>query len=213
MDKLFVIKYMRLFCYFLAIITIILICCDNESTEQESMHTDYAHLITKENRFLEAAYQNTLEPIISLKSTDPKVYWFIVSWLNTQYRTPNWKNYNSTDWKVRTKLRGIDCSGFARVMQQEVFDQKIKGGSQGILNTYCKPENVDNLEMGDLVFFKAPNSRRKRIVHVGVYIKDGYFVHATSKKSAARGLGLNISSLQEKRWKKTLVTGGSIRQK
>ncbi|HEX7831980.1 MAG TPA: NlpC/P60 family protein, partial [Thermoanaerobaculia bacterium] len=42
------------------------------------------------------------------------------------------------------------------------------------------PVSKDNLRPGDLVFFK--NTYRRGISHVGLYIGDGLFVHAASRK-------------------------------
>ncbi len=204
---------MKLITGFLIFTSLILSSCVDQTSQKEILNDDYQELITKENLELERTNEDMLQPILSLKSSDPKIYWFIVSWLNTNYRTPNWNNYNSTDWKKQTKERGIDCSGFARVMQQEVFRKKIRGGSQGILNTYCKRRDADELKMGDLVFFRAPKSRNDNIVHVGVYLKDRYFVHATSAKSAASGMGLMINSLDEKNWSEDFVVGGEVMNK
>ena len=64
--------------------------------------------------------------------------------------------------------------------------------------------------MGDLVFFRAPGSGTDRIVHVGVYLKDDYFVHATSTNSAAEGLGLKVDSLGDDRWGGNLVAVGRV---
>jgi len=43
-----------------------------------------------------------------------------------------------------------------------------------------KPVKRSELRPGDLVFFKTTS--RERITHVGVYIGDGKFVHASSAK-------------------------------
>ena len=169
------------------------------------------NFMSEDSLVMEKVYSEMLKPIASLKSTDPKIYWFIVSWLNTKYKTPNWDNYDSADWRMNTKKRGIDCSGFSRVMEDQVFGKKIYGGSQGILDKYCTPVDKASLTMGDLVFFRAPYSETDKIVHVGVYLMDDLFVHATSEKSAAKGKGLNINSLNEENWAKELVTGGKIK--
>ena len=168
-------------------------------------------IIPTEYLSLESTYKEMLQPIVELKSSHPKTYWFIVSWLGTNYRTPNWDGYRSNDWKERTKRKGIDCSGFARVMQDKIFNKRIRGGSQGILNRYCIPVSAKELAMGDLVFFRAPRAKGNKIVHVGVYLMENYFVHATSAKSANKGLGLNINSLNEKMWSEDFVTGGKIK--
>lgn len=182
-----------------------------KNTTKENIDTAENYSITKELLDLEKKYAVLLSPISTLKTTQPKTYWFIVSWLGTNYNTPKWKGYNTEGWKKMTKERGIDCSGFARVMQDEIFNKKIKGGSQGIFNRNCIPSEKDNLVLGDLVFFHAPGAKNHRIVHVGVYLIDGYFVHATSTKSASMGLGLNINSLQEKRWKDDFVMGCKVK--
>ena len=166
--------------------------------------------ISKELLALEAHFQHILDPVQNLKTSDSEVYWFMVSWMGTNYGTPNWEGYDKEGWKNRTKKKGIDCSGFARVMLDELFHKKVRGGSQGILNTYCKRIDSDDLEMGDLVFFRAPYAKNDRIVHVGVYLKNDWFVHATSKKSASDGLGLNINNLEESNWSKEFVTGGRV---
>lgn len=38
-----------------------------------------------------------------------------------------------------------------------------------------------DLQYGDLIFFGSPNKRSKRINHVGMYLGDGWFAHASSK--------------------------------
>jgi len=39
-----------------------------------------------------------------------------------------------------------------------------------------------NLHYGDLIFFGSTNKRSKRINHVGMYLGDGWFAHASSKQ-------------------------------
>jgi hypothetical protein len=39
-----------------------------------------------------------------------------------------------------------------------------------------------NLEYGDLIFFGSTNKRSRRINHVGIYLGDGWFAHASSKE-------------------------------
>ncbi len=39
-----------------------------------------------------------------------------------------------------------------------------------------------NLHYGDLIFFGSTNKRSKRINHVGIYLGDGWFAHASSKE-------------------------------
>lgn len=80
---------------------------------------------------------------------------------------------------------GFDCSGFV----QYVF--KAHGIS---LNRTCETQykhgkyvSKSNLKPGDLVFFQ--NTYKAGISHVGIYIGDGKFIHASSSK------GVTISNL------------------
>ncbi len=44
-----------------------------------------------------------------------------------------------------------------------------------------KKVKFKNLHYGDLIFFGSPNRRSKYINHVGIYLGDGCFAHASSK--------------------------------
>jgi len=160
---------------------------------------------------MEQTYSPMLAPIASLKTSDPKTYWFIVSWLNTAYKTPNWDGYeNYETWRAERLKAGIDCSGFSRVMADRVFDKKIVGSSRGIYASQVEKIDRNQLLKGDLVFFTFPGSEDRKIVHVGVYVMDDLFVHATSTRSASLGRGLAINSLNEERWMGTYVGAGRI---
>jgi hypothetical protein len=188
---------------------------ENESKETiEIEDTDEDDLDVDESQDLldlESEYSDMLSQISSLKTSEPKTYWFIVSWLKTAYKTPDWTGYYSEEWKKSAKQNGIDCSGFSRVMLNQIFDKEVAGGSQRLLDHYCNRVEKVSLSMGDLVFFRAPYATTDKIVHVGVYLQDNYFVHATSTKSAAEGLGLSVNSLEEENWAKEFVTGGKLK--
>ncbi len=162
---------------------------------------------------LELEYIDILKPILDLKGSDSAVYSFIVSSLKTNSGTPSWKGYGETGLNKKAIQRGIDCSGFARIMQDQIFHYQIRGSSRGIPNKYCNKINFENRAMGDLLFFKAPNANNERIVHVGVFLKNKFFVHATSTRSAAQGFGLRIDSLDNKRWDGEMVAIGRVKNK
>ena len=121
---------MKIKFWFVSFAFICLSSCKNQNSEDI--------LISETNLRLEDIHQEMLNPIQDLKTHDPKIYWFIVSWLNTNYKTPVWTGYGTKEWKEKTKKRGIDCSGFARVMLAEIFNKKIRGSSQGIFKKYCR---------------------------------------------------------------------------
>lgn len=161
---------------------------------------------------MEEVYKPMLNPIKSLESEDPDMYWFIVSWLNTAYKSPPaWSGYDNYDsWRVKTLARGIDCSGFTRVAADRLYNLNIMGSSSNIYNSQVTKIDRNKLQKGDLVFFTFPGSQDRRIVHIGMYVKDDLFVHATSTRSASLGRGLSINSLNEQRWSGAYVGGGRI---
>ena len=61
-----------------------------------------------------------------------------------------------------------------------------------------------NLREGDLVFFTSRASRKK-VAHVGIYLKDGKFVHAST------GQGVIVSSLKEDYYTKHWLCGGRVK--
>lgn len=95
-----------------------------------------------------------------------------------------------------TSVRGMDCSGFARTIYANLFGIELPHNSAAQFN-FSKLEEVDEdeLQTGDLVFF----SRKKHINHVGVYLGNGNFIHATN------GNGITISSLDDEHWKSRMV--------
>ncbi len=76
-------------------------------------------------------------------------------------------------------LKGMDCSGFSSFIYSNLFgvDLPHNAASQYRLS-FLKPVEQQDLQPGDLLFF----SRRKRIDHVGIYLGDGKFIHASGKK-------------------------------
>lgn len=161
---------------------------------------------------MEQTYGPMLAPIASLKTSDPKTYWFIVSWLNTAYKIgPDWSGYDNYEtWKTKHLKDGIDCSGFSRVMTDRIFGKKIRGGSRGIYESQVEKIDRNQLQKGDLVFFTFVGSQDRKIVHVGVYLMDDLFVHATSTRSASLGRGLGINSLNEDHWTNIYIGSGRI---
>ena len=69
---------------------------------------------------------------------------------------------------------GMDCSGFVQRVFDEAHRLQLPRNSAAMAR-YGKKVDRDDLEPGDLVFFK-----RVRIDHVGIYMGDGYFIHSQS---------------------------------
>lgn len=124
-----------------------------------------------------------------------KLYQFIYDWIGTPYRLGG-DNKN-----------GVDCSGFAYQLYDKVFNTVIANNSRNIFSM-VNPIDKTDLKEGDLVFFKIHSSA---ISHIGVYIGDNKFAHASSSR------GVMISNLSEPYWQRYYYKGGrlleSIREK
>lgn len=96
--------------------------------------------------------------------------------------------------------KGIDCSGFVNVLYDRVFG--IRLGARNSAEIYGLMQKIDKDELveGDLVFFKIRS--RSRITHVGVYLGQHKFVHASSSK------GVTVSDLNEPYYKKYFAGAG-----
>lgn len=95
-----------------------------------------------------------------------------------------------------TDVAGMDCSGFVSRVFLDALDVKLPRSSSAQAKVGVAVSKA-NLQFGDLVFFKI---RRNRISHVGIYVGDRNFVHASTK------LGVVVSSLEESYYKRTYAT-------
>ncbi len=112
---------------------------------------------------------------------DPVLFKFIDTWYGVDYRLGG------------CDMDGIDCSGFVKKLYADVYGVDLLRTSYEMYANCEHLRKADEANRGDLVFFKT---RGRRISHVGVYLMNGYFVHASTTQ------GIMISSLNEEYWHK-----------
>lgn len=122
------------------------------------------------------------------KELNKKLIYFVDSWYGTPYK-----------WGGGEKS-GVDCSHLVCRVYRDVYDKKIAGTAVD-LEKMSDRVKESKLKQGDLVFFKIES---EKISHVGVYISNNRFVHASVKK------GVIINSLEDKYYKKYFYSGGRI---
>ena len=97
---------------------------------------------------------------------DGKMISFIEDWYGTRYK------YGGND------KNGVDCSAFAQTFIYAMYGLMMpRTSSQQYQNS--KRIRKDELLEGDLVFFKTLG-RKAGISHVGVYLRNNKFVHAST---------------------------------
>ncbi|MDQ0218453.1 peptidoglycan endopeptidase [Peribacillus cavernae] len=91
---------------------------------------------------------------------------------------------------------GFDCSGFVYYVFKNAGYQISRLSSS---TYYDLGKKVTSPRPGDLVFF-SPNEGSKSVIsHMGIYLGDRQFIHASSSK------GVRISSIDESYFKKRLI--------
>lgn len=101
-------------------------------------------------------------------------------------------------------MRGVDCSGLTTQIYKKVYRKKLKNNADDQRTQDCRKVTKGKLEEGDLVFFHNGRSKRKA-THVGIYLKDGKFIHASSSQ------GVIISRVNDTYYKKCWMQGGRVK--
>src|SRR5581483_11199807 len=93
-------------------------------------------------------------------------------------------------------INGIDCSGFVQQLHRQLGIELPRTAAEQIGVGEVVPA-VDQLRPGDRLYFT--NSARQLVSHTGLYLGNGYFIHASS--SAGQ---VTVSYLTDK-WLNLLV--------
>ncbi|WP_317900206.1 C40 family peptidase [Aurantibacillus circumpalustris] len=118
-----------------------------------------------------------------------KLYSFIDDWYGTPYK------YGGC------QKGGVDCSCFANLLYEKVYDKRIARSSVDIYKS-CDEISIKEAKTGDFVFFKIGGNM---VSHVGVYIWGNMFVHASNSR------GVVINSLEEAYYKKYFFCAGKMK--
>lgn len=127
--------------------------------------------------------------VSSSELSNLNLYKFVDKWYGTNYRLGGFSE------------QGVDCSGFTKMLYQEVYGKELARTSVEQHKNANREKSHELAKEGDLVFFRQ---RSKRINHVGVYLGNNYFIHASTSH------GVMISSLTETHWQKTFAGIGKL---
>jgi lipoprotein Spr len=94
----------------------------------------------------------------------------------------------------------FDCSGFVMTLYKEIYKVNLPRTAK---KQYYYGRHISKAELayGDLVFF---NTNGRGISHVGIYLEDGKFGHASTSR------GVMISNLSDYYFKNKFIAGRRI---
>lgn len=170
-------------------IILVIVLCALSSCTRKAYPDGYADS-KRDRREKAEAYSQILGVKVTTKD-NLRFYGEVVSWMRTPYR------YGGNN------RSGVDCSGFVRAVYRDVYNISLNRSVQGIYDRDINLISKKNARTGDLVFFRSPNSRT--LSHVGIYLKDGYFVHASTSR------GVVVDNLEQAYYKKNWQKTGRIK--
>ncbi|MDB5117523.1 MAG: glycoside hydrolase [Mucilaginibacter sp.] len=140
-----------------------------------------------EQESLAKDYLSQIMGVALSATSNMKLFHFVYDWIGTPYRFGG------------SSKKGVDCSAFTKQLYSQVFNMDIKRSSRDIFSM-VSPVGKDDLKEGDLVFFKIHS---RSISHIGIYLGNNRFAHASLK-------GVAISSLDDAYWSRYFYRGGHI---
>ena len=141
-------------------------------------------LMLEQSANMEFKYSNLMDQAVETVRNLP-LFNFIDEWYSTKYK------YGGTTKK------GVDCSSFTNQLINKVYGITLPRTAK---QQYAAsiPVSNNSLKEGDLVFFNTTGG----ISHVGIYLVNRLFVHASSSK------GVVISSLDDPYFSKRYIGAG-----
>lgn len=103
-----------------------------------------------------------------------------------------------------TTRTGADCSGFVGAVYKNVYHKSLQRTVVNIYNKDCQRIGKHRLKPGDLVFFNFSKRKKRTLNHMGIYLKNGYFAHASTSK------GVMVNHLSENYYKKGWRKSGRV---
>lgn len=113
-----------------------------------------------------------------------------LKWLGTPYR------YGGTS------RSGTDCSGMTMQVYGKALGIKLPRSSRE-QQKFCKSIKKSSLDAGDLIFFSTGRDKT-RVSHVGMYIGDSKFIHASGSR------GVIVSDINERYYVRNYHSSGHV---
>lgn len=122
-----------------------------------------------------------------------KLYLVSADWLGTSYKYGGLSS------------AGVDCSGLTNIIVRKVYGKSLNRSSADIYAGNVTKISKNNIKEGDLVFFRTDGKRSKTPNHVGVYLNNDKFIHASTSK------GVIVSSMTQQYYVVNYIGAGRLK--
>jgi len=175
---------------------------ENKSYIKTPIYTDTSPLVVEDEPHIEAP--NYIEYISYKRNNNSNID----------------KTLDSIEWKAKSFLgtpyvwgatgpNKFDCSGFTQWVYRDVgINIPRVSRDQARVGQYI---NYENLQRGDMVFFDTKKHRKGKVTHVGIYLGQGDFIHASSAGKKVVIYNFNKKEFYKKRflWGRRVATTNS----
>ena len=171
-------------------IAVTLSACTSPNSAKNTHHTsksDTRMLNGASSDSLAMASQDEFEDLVQSVDTKSKIMSQYANWKGVSYRLGG------------TTKSGIDCSSFVQRTFFEQFGVQLPRTTSE-QESSGKGIKRNSLRVGDLVLFKTGRTMK----HVGIYIGDDKFVHASTSS------GVVVSEMSNQYWSKRYYAGRRI---
>ncbi|HXB96128.1 MAG TPA: C40 family peptidase [Puia sp.] len=163
------------------------------ATKQDAPYSDRSSTSAAIENFPALQFKYAILENCSVEDlSNPKLLSFMDYWYGAPYR------YGGTS------RDGIDCSAFAFLLLSSVYGIGSLPRTSKEQYESCRHIARDQLQEGDLVFFHTLSGKKHRgVTHVGVYLRNNKFVHASVS-------GVMISDLSDGYYDRHYVGAGRV---
>ncbi|MEY1577395.1 bifunctional murein DD-endopeptidase/murein LD-carboxypeptidase [Providencia manganoxydans] len=159
---------------------------NSSKNAQRTTHSE-SRMLNNSSDSLAMASQDEFEQLVQSVDTKSKIMEQYANWKGVSYRLGG------------TTKSGVDCSSFVQRTFIEQFGVALPRTTSE-QESSGKSVSRNSLKAGDLVLFKTG----RRMKHVGIYIGDNKFVHASTSS------GVIVSEMTNEYWNKRYYAGRRI---
>ncbi len=156
-----------------------------ELEQEDNVTVDIEAFKTLWLAFIDGGEPGDKEEMLACGIDKRKIMAAIMDWVGTTYVFGG------------SSRSGIDCSSFTRTIFATAGDFMLPRTAAEQIETGTKVRGREKMQFGDIVFFHT--RRRVYVSHVGIYLGDNLFAHASSR------YGVTVSSLESEYYSKRLI--------